>query len=112
MLEFWEARFRLGIETFRGQHADGHAPRFLDGLLGAGQTVGLEMGHTLKATTVGHHEFTAPNRAIDSVAGPVERNPDEGFMQIVLGHHAGDVRMVMLDPDLVRDPRNAGIPGG
>ena len=54
------------------------------------------------ALVVGEHHLAAPHRAVGPVTGAVEGEPDHllGAVQPVLGHHGGDVGVVVLDvPD-------------
>ena len=69
-------------------------------LVAAGQRVGFEMRDALKAAAVGHQNLAAPDRAVHAVTGAVERHADDGLMQTMFGHDAGDVRVMMLNADL------------
>ena len=59
------------------------------------------MGEALEAIgrRAGDEHFPAPDFAIGSVAGAVEREADDRPRERVLGHAGGDVRVMMLHGD-------------
>ena len=76
--------------------------------------VTLQRGQTADALTAGavdHEELAAPGAAVRAQPDPVEGETEDGARQAVLGHHRGDVRMMMLDR-LRRNPELRGEPNG
>ena len=74
------------------QHAD----------VAAGQRHVLQLRQPLIALVVGEQHLAAPDRAVGAVTGSVEGEAEHLLrpVQPVLGHHRGDVRVVVLDrPD-------------
>ena len=58
------------------------------------------MGYAAKIAAIGDQKLTAPDRAVRTVPGPVERHADHRFVQSVFSHDRSDMRMVMLYADL------------
>src|SRR5207342_2028870 len=56
-----------------------------------------EVAAALEGGQAGGQEFTAPDRAVGAVAGPVEGHPDHRPLFAVVGQAGGDVRVVVLD---------------
>ena len=70
------------------------------------------MCETLEFGAISHKKFAAPDRAVRAVTGAVECDPNDRFVQIVFGHDAGDVCMMMLNTDLLRCGMLLGVFGG
>ena len=64
----------------------------------AGQRHVAEVGQPAERLVVGEQHLAAPHRAVGAVAGAVEGDPDHLLVpaQPVLGHHRGDVGVVVL----------------
>ncbi len=58
------------------------------------------MRSPLEAAEVGDQKFTSPDFAVSTVAGAIERDPDDFAGEMVLRHAACDVCMMMLHADL------------
>jgi hypothetical protein len=63
----------------------------------------MEIDAAFKIDKIGNQRFTAPNRAIGSIASAISCDPDNWLCQPVLGKDAGDVRVMMLDADFLRN---------
>ena len=60
------------------------------------------MGHALAGRFRDEEELAAPNRAVETVAGPVPGDTKDGWLQLILGHAGQDMGNVMLDADELR----------
>src|SRR5215469_10105591 len=81
------------------QVAHRHAPGLVNRSGSARQRNIGEVGGALEASAVGNQNFPAPNLAIRAVSRTVERKTDDFLLEMVLRHAAGNVRVMMLNPD-------------
>src|SRR6202043_1891945 len=84
--------------------ADCHAPGVANGCVPAGQWHVAKMTPPFEAREIRHQKFPAPDRSIGAVAGAVKGHADDLALQSILRHAAGNVGMMMLHSDPVRQP--------
>ncbi len=93
---------------------DGHAPGFVDGLRVAGHGGVGEVRGAVEVVEAGgagqadDEDFATPGCAVGAIAGAVEGNAEDASGEMILGHAAGDVGVVMLDSDEVGVVLRAG----
>ena len=90
----------------------GHPPRLPDGGRAAGHGHRGKVAAALEGGQASGQEFTAPDRAVGAVAGPVEGHPDHRAVRSVVGQAGGDVRVVVLYPLQVDSVELDGVLGG
>ena len=78
------------------QGAERHACRVLHRGRAAGHRDVREVREALEVDAVRDQDFAAPDGAVESVSGPVERDADDRVVDVVLRHGGHDVRMVVL----------------
>ena len=91
--------------------AERDARRPPDGRVATGQRHVAEVRDALEVVVAGDERLTAPDGAVGPEAGAVEREPDDPLpdRHLVLRHHRGDVRvMVLHEHRRVRRPGSAG----
>ena len=86
------------VETCGVEVRERHAPGLAHGGIAAGHGHVVEMSEAFEAVEPGNQNFPAPDAAVGAVAGAIEREADDRPLQTVLGHAAGDVGMMMLNP--------------
>ncbi len=79
------------------QQGHGDAPAFLRRRVAAGLLERLEGARPGEPVDVCQQEFAAPDGAVVSVAGAVERDADDGLEEIVLRHAGERVGVVVLE---------------
>ena len=87
------------IETRGVEMRERHAPGLAHGGIAAGHGHVVEMSEALEAVEARNQHFPAPDAAVRAVAGAIEREADDRPVETVFGHAAGDVSMMMLNPD-------------
>src|SRR5689334_17816220 len=63
------------------------------------------MDHAFGVAEVSHKKLAAPEFSIETKPKPVKSNADHFPLDLVVGHAARDVRVMMLHSDLRRDVR-------
>src|ERR1035441_1086798 len=84
------------------EQTEGSPARLFYRPVAAGQTELAEMGHALTGGFRDEKELTAPNGAIQAVAGSIPGNAENGGLEFILGHTRQDVGDVMLDAEELR----------
>ena len=83
-----------------------HPVRVADGGVASRERDRGEMSDAIEPGVVGDEHLASPHRAVGAVPGAVEAEADDGLGHAVLGHHRGDVGMVMLHS---HDPATGGV---
>ena len=83
-----------------GEPRAGHPPRLADRGLAARHPHGPQVAGALEAREAAEQELAAPDRAVGAVAGAVVDRA-ERLGRAVLGEHRREVRVVVLDADVV-----------
>jgi hypothetical protein len=91
-----------GVAEGLDEVGDGHTPGFVDGLRVAGHRGVGEVSGAVAGLEIGYEDFATPGCAVGSVAGAVEGDADDLAGEVVFGHAASDVGVVVLDADEVR----------
>ncbi len=68
----------------------------MDRFISTGHADIAQMCHPMKCLVIAHQKFTAPNRSIRAVTGAIKCHADDRFIQAMLGHATGHVRMMVL----------------
>ena len=80
----------------------GHSPRLADGLRAAGHRHVIEVRDAFGLDEIRDEELAAPQTPVRAKAEPVHRHADDLALDAVVGHAARDVRVVVLDADLLK----------
>ncbi len=81
------------------QVRDRHAPRLSNGLRSSRHRHIFEVSSPAESEEISDDDLSAPNLPVRSIACPIEHNTDHWAGEMVLGHAAGDMGVVMLDGD-------------
>src|ERR1043166_777212 len=94
-----------------GQSPGPRAPRLAGREVAAGHARVAQLADSRVGREIGLEELRAPDVAVVTVAGAVERDPDDALGDAVFGEHRGDVRVMMLDGNDPLEPKVARYAG-
>ena len=77
----------------------GHPPRLANGFRASGHLYIVEMSDAFCVNEIGDKKLAAPEPAIRAESKSVHRYAYDFAFDTVVGHAAGDVRVMMLDSD-------------